>query len=182
MGRPKLPATSLKVCCACGETRPRFSFHKRGGRCYSCRSSTVSAMISRKKSWAKWYLNPKNRHTRQSKRKETDKAYRLRNRTQINERARIYQRRPDVRLYHNMRKRLSRHGASKKELVLLMDSYLGRCVYCFKPLSEPTIDHITPITRGGGNESENLVPACRSCNASKSDKLLILWLAWKNAA
>jgi 5-methylcytosine-specific restriction endonuclease McrA len=34
-----------------------------------------------------------------------------------------------------------------------------------------TIDHIIPINRGGTDTLDNLQPACRACNRSKSDLL-----------
>ncbi len=46
------------------------------------------------------------------------------------------------------------------------------CTYCGDPATE--IDHIVP---GGGNEWDNFAPACRTCNGSKSDKRLVLFLA-----
>ena len=30
-----------------------------------------------------------------------------------------------------------------------------------------TIDHVTPVSRGGGNDSSNLETLCRMCNSSK---------------
>jgi hypothetical protein len=50
----------------------------------------------------------------------------------------------------------------------------GPCVYCGQSATE--VDHIRPLARHGGWEhTSNLVPACRSCNASKGDKLLTEW-------
>jgi 5-methylcytosine-specific restriction endonuclease McrA len=48
----------------------------------------------------------------------------------------------------------------------LVRRYDGRCAYCSGqgPL---TRDHRIPLARGGSNAIENLVPACRSCNARK---------------
>lgn len=42
------------------------------------------------------------------------------------------------------------------------------CVYCGAE-DDLTIDHMTPQSRGGGDEMENLATACRACNASKRD-------------
>lgn len=39
-----------------------------------------------------------------------------------------------------------------------------------------TWDHIVPLSRGGRDVWENLVPACRSCNSSKGTKFL--WREW----
>jgi 5-methylcytosine-specific restriction endonuclease McrA len=54
------------------------------------------------------------------------------------------------------------------------------CCYCGKslknsPPEEITLDHLTPrnplVAHGnGGNESTNLVTACRSCNSSRQDR------------
>lgn len=38
------------------------------------------------------------------------------------------------------------------------------CYRCGKPAD--TADHITPVFQGGGNELENLRPACRKCNST----------------
>jgi len=42
----------------------------------------------------------------------------------------------------------------------------GECVYCGEPAVE--IDHFIPKALGGSDALSNLVPACRSCNASKN--------------
>lgn len=48
------------------------------------------------------------------------------------------------------------------------------CAYCRQPC-KPTIEHVVPIARGGRDEPSNIVPACKPCNSSKSDKLLSEW-------
>lgn len=50
-----------------------------------------------------------------------------------------------------------------------------RCHYCYKPLvlrtdnpdEEATKDHLTPVSRGGSNTIDNIVPACWKCNRRK---------------
>ena len=46
----------------------------------------------------------------------------------------------------------------------------GLCGYCRK--RGENIDHIVPRSRGGKNEWENVVWACKPCNDRKADKLL----------
>jgi len=41
----------------------------------------------------------------------------------------------------------------------------------------PTIDHVLPRSRGGGDELDNLVLCCHGCNASKSNRTPSEWLA-----
>ena len=49
----------------------------------------------------------------------------------------------------------------------------GRCIYCSNKLDPHgrsfAIDHITPLSAGGGNEEDNLQALCRKCNEWKSD-------------
>lgn len=52
-----------------------------------------------------------------------------------------------------------------------------RCYYCLKPLSLipgehleiATKDHLTPVSRGGSDCIDNIVPACFRCNRMKGD-------------
>jgi len=51
----------------------------------------------------------------------------------------------------------------------------NKCVLCGKSPSKHGIaievDHIHPISKGGGNEIENLQTLCEDCNAAKSDSV-----------
>ena len=54
-----------------------------------------------------------------------------------------------------------------------------RCAYCGDEGSLH-VDHFQPVSRGGSDSKENLVPACRTCNVSKHARWgmdLIVWLA-----
>lgn len=50
----------------------------------------------------------------------------------------------------------------------------GLCRYCDSLAN--TFDHVIPITKGGNSKLENIVPACASCNSSKKDWDLDVWL------
>ena len=58
-----------------------------------------------------------------------------------------------------------------KSSVFLRDGY--QCQYCGDHLTraECTLDHVTPISRGGKSTFENSVTACGPCNAAKADRL-----------
>lgn len=48
----------------------------------------------------------------------------------------------------------------------------GRCGICSEPLFEPIeIDHIVPLSRGGGHTEDNCQLTHRSCNRQKQNKL-----------
>ena len=49
----------------------------------------------------------------------------------------------------------------------------NRCIYCGK--SSESIDHVLPRSRGGLSITENCVPACLSCNGSKTDHDAFEW-------
>jgi 5-methylcytosine-specific restriction endonuclease McrA len=48
------------------------------------------------------------------------------------------------------------------------------CVYCGGPAEEA--DHFKPLSNGGTNYLENLVPSCGPCNKDKGDKDPLEWL------
>lgn len=51
------------------------------------------------------------------------------------------------------------------------------CWYCGKelPPSELTIDHVFPRSKGGKNNMDNIIMACKSCNSSKGNMDLFEW-------
>jgi 5-methylcytosine-specific restriction endonuclease McrA len=56
----------------------------------------------------------------------------------------------------------------------LVRQYGGRCAYC--DADNPTdMDHVRPLSRGGPHSISNVAPACRSCNASKSNRTVAEW-------
>lgn len=61
-----------------------------------------------------------------------------------------------------------------------------RCYYCNEPIfrdckqghpQEATVDHRTPLSRGGSNNMCNLVAACFACNNRKADRTAEEFLA-----
>ena len=54
------------------------------------------------------------------------------------------------------------------------------CCYCGSTRNL-AVDHLVPRIRGGADESDNLIWACRSCNSSKGGKDMLVWLTGKGA-
>lgn len=52
----------------------------------------------------------------------------------------------------------------------------GGCAYCSKDTSPLQRDCVLPISRGGRYTLANVVPACRSCNASKCGAEVTTWM------
>lgn len=46
----------------------------------------------------------------------------------------------------------------------------GRCLLCHSDTKPLQVDHIRPLTKGGGNELANLQALCGDCNQGKSNK------------
>lgn len=68
-------------------------------------------------------------------------------------------------------------GLTQRERYALLAEWKrqGReCAYC--PALATSLDHVVPVSRGGSNYEDNLVPACLSCNGSKNGLTLEEWM------
>lgn len=64
-----------------------------------------------------------------------------------------------------------KYGTKEQQLAVWKKTN-GRCAYCGKTLNPfdkrgYTYDHIEAQINGGGNEADNLVPCCLTCNTQK---------------
>jgi len=78
------------------------------------------------------------------------------------------------------RRRAKRVAASGSDLTdaewfLILEAW-ARCAYCGADGVALQKDCVLPISRGGRYTLENVVPACRSCNASKSNEEVTVWM------
>lgn len=55
----------------------------------------------------------------------------------------------------------------------------GGCAYCGSTAGSMQRDCVQPLSRGGRYTLDNIVPACRSCNASKSNSEVTSWMRRK---
>lgn len=64
----------------------------------------------------------------------------------------------------------SEHTVSEWEWKLVEYDY--HCAYCGKLSNKLQKDHVLPVSRGGTDNIDNIVPACSRCNQSKFNKML----------
>lgn len=65
-------------------------------------------------------------------------------------------------------------SAETRAFILERDGY--RCTYCDSSEGPMEVDHVLAVSRGGSDDFENLVCACRPCNRSKAARLLADWV------
>lgn len=87
----------------------------------------------------------------------------------------------DIKRIDKIRLRQLRRGITPKlrEFILGDGSGLVGCGYCGFPATE--IDHVVPVSRGGGLALSNLAPACYECNHEKLDQTVTEWAAARRA-
>jgi len=55
----------------------------------------------------------------------------------------------------------------------IYDAWDCKCGYCDEPAT--SLDHIVPRFKSGSSNRNNLVPACRRCNANKASSCMEEW-------
>ena len=82
------------------------------------------------------------------------------------------------------RKRKRRMDAADNDLTAAqwaaIQAAWGGCAYCGATEGAMQKDCVLPLSRGGRYTITNVVPACRSCNASKCNEEVTHWLRRKH--
>lgn len=64
----------------------------------------------------------------------------------------------------------------KKNRKIILEAANYLCHYCNADAN--TADHIIPVSKGGGHEISNLLPACGRCNSTRQDRTLVRLRYW----
>jgi len=67
---------------------------------------------------------------------------------------------------------------SRAKMIKRWNDFDNSCAYCgYKPskASELEVEHVQPISQGGPHTLSNIVPACKTCNTSKSKHDMVKW-------
>lgn len=67
------------------------------------------------------------------------------------------------------------HDLTDEQWLALLEAW-GGCAYCGAVDTAMQRDCVLPLSRGGRYTLGNIVPACRSCNASKCNDEVTGWL------
>jgi 5-methylcytosine-specific restriction endonuclease McrA len=77
---------------------------------------------------------------------------------------------PEVAVLTEFNKTVKRKIRFNRNNIFIRDR--NTCQYCGRtlPRRDLTMDHILPLSKGGGNSWENVVLACQSCNKRKANR------------
>lgn len=187
-------------CKRCGAIKSGLEFHKRlpgpnayRQPCKACARSTratyarayrktVVGRANTKKTIAKWHAkHPAYERDRSKRRYGTDPIYRKRVHAHAVAWGRAH---PEyARLAAAKRRMLVAAGGTIPPIVEIRNKFaqIDGCYFCGRKDRPLTIDHDLPISRGGTNAIENLLPACKPCNSSKHTKTATEFVAHRRA-
>lgn len=194
------PFEKICTCCGASKALTDFRERSRGlyGRTSECRAcelgkgvlyrqeNRVSINQRKRVSWSekefapeerqvarekakKWHSENKDRHN------EYGRKYAAEHREEAVARATAWKKaNPDkVRAISN-RHRFQKQGSpsplSSNEWLEILEYFNHSCAYCLVSSVPMTMDHLMPLSKGGHHSKDNVVPACRSCNCSKSNR------------
>ena len=146
-----------------------------------------------KKEWSKQYYQDNKEKIKEYKKqwclnnsehkKEYDKQYRLDHSEHRKQYGKQYFQTPEGKASNQRGKSKRRANEANiintltaEEWIEILKEYKFKCAYCGKKFTlfdRETRDHVIPISKGGNNTKENIVPACRSCNTKKYNKILL---------
>lgn len=176
----------LEECTRCGRVRMICY----GNICSSCRMIEWKSRhpeykkihAEREKKWrAEHPKEQKEREDRRTKtpkriawQKQHHKQYYAEHREELCEYASQWRRANPEQRDHYKKQRRARvlnlpDTLTLEEWDAILERFNHSCVYCQRTDQELVKDHLIPAVMGGGFTAENIVPACTSCNCSKSD-------------
>lgn len=56
---------------------------------------------------------------------------------------------------------------SRTDWLARLQEFDRHCAYCLRRKHRLDVEHVIPLATGGSNSIDNIVPACKSCNARK---------------
>jgi hypothetical protein len=66
---------------------------------------------------------------------------------------------------------------TQQEWLEILEYFNWTCAYCLRTGLKRTMEHVIPVSRGGGTTAENIVPACGKCNSKKRNRWVLCMLS-----
>ena len=176
----------MKFCKKCGSNKPISDYYahqstkdKLWPYCKPCVSKQSAAYRERNKSKIK-QLDADYRRANKDRVLANKRAHYEANRQVYIDRAKAWLAdHAELRRVYVRKRRARIHRVEStltpKDVSASMEYFGHRCAYCLRTGVKLTVDHIRPISAGGPDTADNIVPACQSCNSSKNDHG-ILWM------
>jgi len=148
-------------------------------------NNNTEKCIANSRNWEKENPERKKELNRKSYWKNRQHAleYREKNKEKIAKRRKIWVKKNLIHVRTKVEERramkMNADGSyTAEEFIKLCNYYNWTCLYCGKKLDEITVtaDHVTPLSKGGSNYIENIVPACLHCNVSKNNKSILSFM------
>lgn len=192
-----MPA-SIIICKECGEERPLHG-RGMCQKCYktwwvrtnpdkvhehNMKPASIERRKKKYKEWAKDNRDKRRASNRDHRERNKDyynelnRKWRIENREQHIRNAKRWQKNnPEkARLNSTFSKHRRRARAAKlpntltkKQWKAILDGFDHACAYCGRKLKRLQQEHVVPISKGGGYTKDNIIPACKRCNGTKSD-------------
>jgi 5-methylcytosine-specific restriction endonuclease McrA len=72
----------------------------------------------------------------------------------------------------------STDGTLTKDTIKALFAAAKDCAYCAAPIKgkSKTLDHLEPVSRGGGHTAANVLICCKPCNSAKGSMAFADWL------
>ena len=156
--REKIRARDLAYC-----ARNREKARARASKWFSENNARAQ------KTAAEWRVKNK------EKMRKYRKAWAIKNKDKDREFKRAYRKTPQGKARkastaHRRRIRISESSTVTADEMVALKLLAKKCYYCGKKTKKLSFDHVTPIAKGGAHSRDNLVMACRHCNAVKGAK------------
>lgn len=191
------PSTSQeKRCTICGEIKPLSEFHrmtrsKDGHRsqCKPCHRAASAQFRQEHPDYAREYRRiyrpanaekiRKQQYAWVERNRDHLRSYQSQRRQVRHDHLTAYRREwhrihPESKQTYENNRRNAEGRFTRQEWVSLKARFGNRCLACNR--SEPevkiSVDHVVPLSLGGGNTIDNLQPLCRSCNSVKGARII----------
>jgi len=158
-----------KLCPDCGSVLPRSAFYKKG----KSKKDGKSYLTTRCKKCHKEWRKTENREYERKAIRRWRASNRERWNAYMRQWRKVHPGSDDYRkeTYRQFNSRKGRGRIPREVWEQTLKAFDYSCAYCGTTDAPLCVDHFIPQSRDGDSSIANLVPACKSCNSTKNNRL-----------